>query len=146
MADLTGQTLGKYQVLDRLGRGGMADVYKGYQPGLDRYVAIKVMHAHLSDDPSFITRFRREAKSVAELHHPNIVQVFDFDVQGDVYYMVMEYIEGGETLKLRLQRLALEQGKRLSVEQILDLMIKLADALAYAHDRGMIHRDIKPAN
>ena len=106
---------------------------------------IKVMHAHLSEDPNFITRFRREAKSVAELHHPNIVQVFDFDVQGDVYYMVMEYIEGGETLKLRLQKLA-EQGKRLSVEQTLDLVIKLADALAYAHDQGMIHRDIKPAN
>jgi tetratricopeptide (TPR) repeat protein len=145
MSDLTGQTLGKYQVLERLGRGGMADVYKGYQPGLDRYVAIKVMHTHLSEDPNFITRFRREAKSVAELRHPNIVQVFDFDVQGDVYYMVMEYIQGGETLKLRLQRLA-EQGQRLPIEQMLDIVIKLADALAYAHARGMIHRDIKPAN
>jgi serine/threonine protein kinase len=145
MADLTGHTLGKYQILERLGRGGMADVYKGYQPGLDRYVAIKVLHSHLSEDPDFITRFRREAKSVAELRHPNIVQVFDFDVQGDVYYMVMEYIEGGETLKQRLQKLA-EQGQRLPIEQTLDIMIKLADALAYAHDKGMIHRDIKPAN
>ncbi len=145
MADLTGQTLGKYQIIDRLGRGGMADVYKGYQPGLDRYVAVKVMHTHLSEDPDFITRFRREAKSVAELRHPNIVQVFDFDVQGDVYYMVMEYIEGGETLKQRLQKLA-EQSQRLPIEQTIDIVIKLADALAYAHDKGMIHRDIKPAN
>src|SRR5512137_2572132 len=110
MADLTGQTLGKYQLVERLGRGGMADVYKGYQPGLDRYVAVKVMHPHLSEDPNFITRFRREAKSVAELHHPNIVQVFDFDVQGDNYYMVMEYIEGGQTLKQVLQNLS-ERGE-----------------------------------
>lgn len=145
MADLSGQTLGKYQILDRLGRGGMADVYKGYQPGLDRYVAVKVMHPHLAEDTSFITRFRREAKGVAELRHPNIVQVFDFDVQGDVYYMVMEYIEGGETLKQRLQSLA-DQNQRLPIERTLDIMIKLADALAYAHGQGMIHRDLKPAN
>src|SRR5512136_2235047 len=135
MADLTGQTLGKYQILDRLGRGGMADVYKGYQPGLDRYVAVKVMHAHLADDADFITRFKREAKSVAELRHPNIVQVFDFDVQGEVYYMVMEYIEGGETLKQRMQALA-DQNQRLPIERTLDIMIKLADALAYAHGQG----------
>jgi tRNA A-37 threonylcarbamoyl transferase component Bud32 len=145
MSDLTGQTLGKYQLLDRLGRGGMADVYKGYQPGLDRYVAVKVMHPHLSEDANFITRFRREAKSVAELHHANIVQVFDFDVQADNYYMVMEYIEGGLTLKQRLQDLA-DHGTRLSIDQTLDIIAKLADALAYAHNLGMIHRDIKPAN
>ena len=145
MADLTGQTLGKYQILDRLGRGGMADVYKGYQPGLDRYVAVKVMHAHLAEDADFITRFKREAKSVAELRHPNIVQVFDFDVQGEIYYMVMEYIAGGETLKQRMQALS-AQHQRLPIEQTLDIMIKLSDALAYAHDKGMIHRDIKPAN
>ncbi len=145
MSDLTGQTLGKYQLVARLGRGGMADVYKGYQPGLDRFVAVKVMHPHLSEDPNFITRFRREAKSVAELHHANIVQVFDFDVQGENYYMVMEYIEGGQTLKQVLQQLA-ERGARLPIEQTLDIVIKLADALAYAHNLGMIHRDIKPAN
>jgi predicted Zn-dependent protease/tRNA A-37 threonylcarbamoyl transferase component Bud32 len=145
MSDLTGQTLGKYQLVDRLGRGGMADVYKGYQPGLDRYVAIKVMHPHLSEDANFITRFRREAKSVAELRHPYIVQVFDFDTQDDNYYMVMEYIEGGRTLKQVLQELA-ERGERLPLEQTLDITTKLADALAYAHNLGMIHRDLKPAN
>jgi tetratricopeptide (TPR) repeat protein len=145
MSDLTGQTLGKYQLIERLGRGGMADVYKGYQPGLDRYVAIKVMHPHLSENADFITRFRREAKSVAELRHPYIVQVFDFDTQGENYYMVMEYIEGGRTLKQVLQELS-ERGERLSIEQTLDITTKLADALAYAHNLGMIHRDIKPAN
>src|SRR5512143_3485523 len=145
MSDLTGQTLGKYQLVDRLGRGGMADVYKGYQPGLDRYVAVKVMHPHLAEDTNFITRFRREAKSVAELRHPYIVQVFDFDTQGENYYMVMEYIEGGQTLKQVLQKLA-ERAERLPIEQTLDIVAKLADALAYAHNLGMIHRDIKPAN
>ncbi len=138
--DLAGTTLGKYQVMERLGRGGMADVYRAYQPGLDRYVAIKVMHGHLTEDPSFITRFKREAQSVAGLRHPNIVQVIDFDVQDDEYYMVMEYVQG-QTLKALLQ----QQGA-LPVAQALDIAIRLADALAYAHSQGMIHRDIKPAN
>ncbi len=145
MADLSGQTLGKYRLVERMGRGGMADVYKGYQPGLDRYVAVKVLHPHLSEDPDFITRFKREAKSVSELRHPHIVQVFDFDIQGENYYMVMEYVEGGKTLKQLLQELA-ARGERLTIEQTLDIVARLADALAYAHGVGMVHRDIKPAN
>ncbi|HLF25593.1 MAG TPA: protein kinase [Anaerolineae bacterium] len=145
MTTFAGQTLGKYQLVERMGRGGMADVYKGYQPGLDRYVAVKVLHPHLSEDPDFITRFRREARSVAELRHPYIVQVFDFDVQGENYYMVMEYVEGGKTLKQLLQELS-ARGERLPLDETLDLVAKLADALAYAHGLGMIHRDIKPAN
>ena len=145
MSTLTGQTLGKYQLINRLGRGGMADVYKGYQPGLDRYVAVKVLHPHLSDDPDFITRFKREAKSVAELRHPHIVQVFDFDIQGENYYMVMEYVEGGRTLKQLLLELA-AKAERLPINRTLDIVARLADALAYAHGLGMIHRDIKPAN
>ncbi len=145
MADLSGQTLGKYQLIERMGRGGMADVYKGYQPGLDRYVAVKVLHPHLSEDPDFITRFKREAKSVSELRHPYIIQVFDFDIQGENYYMVMEYVEGGQTLKQLLQDRA-ARGERLPLEQALDIVSKLADALAYAHGLGMVHRDIKPAN
>src|SRR5947208_2650810 len=138
--ELTGTTLGKYQVMERLGRGGMADVYRAYQPGMDRYVAIKVMHSHLADDSNFITRFRREAQSVGNLRHPNIVQVIDFDVQDDEYYMVMEYIQG-ETLKAVLKRRG-----TLPLEEALNIASKLADALAYAHSQGMVHRDIKPAN
>ena len=145
MSDLSGQTLGKYQLIERLGRGGMADVYKGYQPGLDRYVAVKVLHPHLSEDPGFITRFKREARSVAELRHPHIVQVFDFDVQGESYYMVMEHVEGGQTLKQLLQELS-ARGERLPLDTTLGILHKMADALAYAHGLGMIHRDIKPAN
>src|SRR5574341_1908727 len=112
MSNLEGQTLGKYQMLERLGRGGMADVYKAYQPGLDRYVAVKVLHAHLSEDSDFITRFQREAKSVAKLRHPNIIQVIDFDSQNENYYMVMEFVEGGQSLKEYLQGLA-ARGERL---------------------------------
>lgn len=145
MTDLAGKTLGKYQVIERLGRGGMADVYKAYQPGLERYVAIKVMHSHLSEDGDFITRFQREAKAVAGLRHPNIVQVFDFDTQGDNHYMVMEYVEGGQSLKEVLAGLSM-RGQRLPLGITLSIVEKLADALDYAHSRDMIHRDIKPAN
>ncbi len=102
MADLTGKTLGKYRLVERLGRGGMAEVYKAYQPSLDRYVAVKLMHAYLAEDEGFVGRFQREAKAIASLRHPHIVEVYDFDVESDVYYMVQEYIEGG-TLKVRLR-------------------------------------------
>ena len=145
MPDLVGQTLGKYQLVDRLGRGGMADVYKAYQPGLDRYVAIKVLHPHLAEEPNFVTRFKREAQSVSALHHPNIVQVFDFDIQGQSYYMVMDYVKDGRTLKELLSELS-KNGQRMPVEQTLTLTSLVADALGYAHRQGMIHRDVKPAN
>ena len=95
---MIGRTIGKYRIVEHLGRGGMAEVYKAYQPNLDRYVAIKMMHTFLSDEKEFLTRFEREAKVVATLRHPNIVQVYDFDAEGGVYYMVMEFISG-ETLK-----------------------------------------------
>jgi serine/threonine protein kinase len=140
MKDLTGATLGKYQVLERLGRGGMADVYRAYQPGMDRYVAIKVLHGHLSEDTGFIARFKREAQSVGTLRHPNIVQVIDFDAVDDEYYMVMEFIDG-DTLKALLSRRG-----ALPVTEAIALMVKIADAVSYAHRAGMIHRDIKPAN
>ncbi len=140
MADLSGQTLGKYQIIERLGRGGMATVYRAYQPGMDRFVAVKVMHPQYADDASFIERFRREARVVGTLRHPHIVQVIDFDVQDEEYYMVMEYVET-ETLKNYLQKHG-----AMPVSQALSVARKLADALAYAHANGMLHRDIKPAN
>ncbi len=142
--DLTGRTLGNYRVLGALGQGGMAKVYKGYQPMLDRYVAIKVLSPHFSSDEEFLSRFQREGASIARLRHDNIVQVYDFGVQSDVYYMVMEYI-AGDTLKARIRQ-ARERGERMSRDEILCILRGVASALDYAHERSIIHRDIKPAN
>ncbi|MGC9521155.1 MAG: protein kinase domain-containing protein [Anaerolineae bacterium] len=138
---LIGKTLGKYEVLEHIGHGGMSEVYKGQQVQLNRMVAIKVLHPFLADDTGFVTRFQREARIVATLRHPNIVQVYDFDCHDElgIYYMVMEYIEG-PTLKDRLE------GNCLSCEEAVRVGASIADALDYAHQRGMIHRDIKPAN
>jgi len=116
-------------------------VYKGQQLQLHRPVAIKVLHPFLADDEGFVVRFQREARIIATLRHPNIVQAFDFDYNAelDLYYMVMEYISG-PTLKSRLQQ------ESLPLESIAAIGAAIADALDYAHERGMIHRDVKPAN
>lgn len=140
MADLTGRTIGKYQLTERIGRGGMADVYKAYQAGLDRFVAVKAIHETMADSDEFVERFRREARSVANLRHPNILQVIDFDQDDGVNYMVMEYIQGG-TLKDYLA-----DKERLPAYEALLIARQVADALAYAHENGMVHRDVKPAN
>lgn len=142
--DLSGRTMGRYQVLERLGRGGMAEVYRAYQPGLDRYVAIKVIYPHLSDDQALMERFGREARAVAALRHSNIVQVHDFDVQGGVAFMAMEFING-PTLKSAIQ--SLHQRRRLLPLPVVGQIIgQIADALAYAHEQQIVHRDVKPAN
>jgi len=138
---LEGRTLGQYRLVERLGRGGMAEVYKAYQPSLDRYVAIKVLHAYFAEEEDFRQRFQREARAVARLRHPNIVQVHDFGVEGDVYYMAMEFLAGG-TLKQRLR----ESEGLLSHAEVLRIVERVAAALDYAHARGIYHRDVKPAN
>lgn len=139
-SDLTGRKLGQYELRERLGRGGMAEVYKAYQPGMDRFVAVKLMLGHLANDEQFVERFRREAQAVGKLRHPHIVNVFDFGIETDVYYMVMEYITGG-TLKQ-----AISVSQRFAVRDALRVTRQMADALDYAHHAGMIHRDLKPAN
>ena len=145
MADLTGKTLGNYRIVERIGRGGMATVYKAYQPALERYVAVKVIHEQLvADDEQFLKRFQREAKAVASLRHPNIVQVFDFGTEDDVSYMVMEYLEG-TTLKAELSAQA-ERGETMPLEEVQRIFRAVASALEHAHRQGMVHRDIKPAN
>ncbi len=144
MANLIGQTIGKYHIVAQLGRGGMAEVYKAYQPGLDRYVALKVMYSHLADDQDFVGRFEREAAAVARLRHPNIVQVYDFDVQDSRYYMVMEFIEG-PTLKAELKERS-TKGQLFTLAEATRIFGALASAMDYAHARGMVHRDLKPAN
>lgn len=142
--DLSGTTLGSYRVLTAVGRGGMAVVYKGYQPSLDRYVAIKVMSHVLAGDRTFIERFQREAASVAQLRHQNIVQMYDFDIHEDISYMVMEYIEG-KTLKERLLELR-QQQQRLPLTEAVQIVRDIAAALDYAHAYSIVHRDVKPAN
>ncbi|MEW5868112.1 MAG: protein kinase [Chloroflexota bacterium] len=143
-ASLEGQTLGKYRILEPLGRGGMAQVYRAYHPQLDRYVAVKVLRSDLVENEEFLARFRREAQSVAALRHPHIVQVFDFDVQDDLYYMVMELLEGN-TLKAYLNDYR-GRGERLPWAEAVRILLDVLAGLEYAHSEGITHRDIKPAN
>jgi serine/threonine-protein kinase len=141
---LEGQMLGKYQVLEPLGRGGMARVYRAYHPQLDRYVAIKILRADLVPDDAFFTRFRQEAQAVAALRHPNIVQVFDHDVEDDISYMVLELLEG-DSLKTRLHDYRVRD-ERMPLGEVVRILLDVLNGLGYAHGRGMIHRDIKPGN
>ncbi|HEX6384152.1 MAG TPA: protein kinase [Anaerolineae bacterium] len=138
--NLTGQYLGKYKIIERLGQGAMAQVYKAHQPTIDRLVAIKVMHPHLAESADFVERFKREARGLGQLHHPHIVSVLDFEAVDDQYFMVMDYI-AGPTLHDYLQ-----QHGALPIVEALDIAGQLADALAYAHQQDIIHRDLKPGN
>lgn len=122
----------------------MSAVYKAYDPNLKRVVAIKMIHTHLANDPKFLVRFEEEATAVAQLRHPHIVQVYDFNHDGDLYYMVQEFV-AGETLQERLRRLN-KAARRMSVTDGTRYTLHMCDATGYAHRRGMIHRDIKPAN
>ena len=140
-----GYTLGgRYKIESLLGQGGMSAVYRATDPNLRRMVAIKLIHPHLSSDPEFVRRFEEEAAAVARLRHPNIIQVFDFNHDGDIYYMVLEYLPG-ETVYSRLKALT-AVGRRLPLAETLRIMTSVCEAVAYAHGRDMIHRDLKPAN
>jgi len=138
--------LGKYEITERLGRGGMAEVYRAFHAALNRYVAIKLLHPFLADDPEFKERFEREAQNIAQLRHAHIVQVydFDFDDSGESYYMVMELIEG-KTLKDILLEYT-DKGEKIDFDLAVRIVRESALALAYAHRDNMIHRDVKPAN
>jgi serine/threonine protein kinase len=122
----------------------MSAVYKATDPNLKRVVAIKLIHPHLSTDPDFVYRFKKEAAAVAAFRHPNIVQVYDFNVDGEVYYMVLEFIPG-ETLQDRLKELK-KSNLKMPIEQAIKIVLDICEAMGYAHKHGMIHRDIKPAN
>ncbi len=141
---LEGHNLGKYRVLEPLGRGGMARVYRAYHPQLDRYVAVKVLRSDLVEEQEFLARFQREARAVAALRHPNVVQVFDFDAQDGNYYMVMELLEG-DSLRTRLNEYRARR-KRMPLDELTRILLDVLAGLDYAHSEGMIHRDVKPAN
>jgi len=139
MNGLIGQHLGPYRILEQIGTGGMATVYKAYQPSMDRYVAVKVISPHFAQDETFLRRFRREAKAVASLEHPHILPVYDFGEAEGRPYLVMRFVDSG-TLKDRLA-----QGT-LSLSDVNRIVGQIGSALDYAHRMGVIHRDVKPSN
>lgn len=130
----------RYEIVARIARGGMATVYRARDLRLDREVALKIMHAHLGDDPAFTNRFIREARSAAQLSHPNVVQVYDQGNDGDLLYLAMEFLPG---LTLRQ---ALAQRRVLTPREAFSVLDPVLDALAAAHRAGIVHRDVKPEN
>src|SRR5438067_5607651 len=142
--------IGKYELQQCLGRGGMGEVWKAFDPQLQRHVAIKLLHPDLQAVPDFLTHFEREARIIASLRHPNIVQIYDFQLsrppesESTVAYMVMEYIEG-QTLADYIRSTS-SGGNFPPPVEIVHLFASISMAVDYAHRKGMIHRDLKPAN
>lgn len=133
------RVLGAYRLLERIGKGGMGEVYRAQHIQIGREAAVKVLPANLATDEDFLRRFKREASSAASLAHPNILQVYDYGEQDGTPYLVMPYIRGG-TLKDRIE------GGKAPASQMTKYLTEVADALDYAHRKGIIHRDVKPAN
>ena len=139
MALTCGTKLGPYEILAPLGAGGMGEVYRAKDTRLDRTVAIKILPAHLSDNPEAKQRFEREARSISALNHPHICTLHDIGSQDGTDYLVMEYVQG-DTLEARLQK------GPLPLKQVLEVGGQICDALQKAHRAGIVHRDLKPGN
>src|SRR5712692_2052672 len=133
-----GFALGQYRIVARIGRGGMATVYKAHHSALDRNVAIKVLPDFFAEDEVYRERFLQEARSVARLKHPNILNVFDFGQEHGITYLVLELVEGG-TLAERI-------GRPMDLQEVVRILRPIASALDHAHAQGVLHRDIKPSN
>ena len=131
---------GRYEIVGRIGSGGMADVYKAMDRKLNRYVAVKVMKPEFQSDSTFISKFRREAQAAAGLANPHIVNVYDVGEDQGNYYIVMELVEG-----ITLKEYIVKKGK-LSVREATSIAIQVGMGLAAAHDQGIVHRDVKPQN
>ena len=140
MQQYIGMRLGSYQIIEQIGQGGMATVFKAYQPSMDRYVAIKILPSHFTQDESFVGRFTQEARTLARLEHPHILPVHDYGEQEGITYLVMRCIEAGT-----LKDLIREKGP-MELEETAHLLGQVGRALDYAHNQGVVHRDIKPGN
>jgi len=138
MFNIVGKSLGRYHVVEQLGVGGMATVFKAYDSSLERYVAVKVIRTEIVSDPEFLKRFQREARALAQLDHPYILKVLDYGEQDGIPYLVMPFETGG-TLKERM-------GSPWPYQEAARLLAPIARALEYAHQQSIIHRDVKPAN
>ena len=134
------QRLGKYKIVERIGRGGMGTVYKAHDPMLDRTVALKVISGDIDVTDELRARFFREAQACARLSHPNVITVYDMGDEDGHLYIVMEFLEGEEL------RQVIAQKRNVFLEDKLAMMIEVCDGLDYAHKRGIVHRDIKPGN
>ena len=139
MSELIGKTFGNYQIIEQIGMGGMATVYKAYQANMDRYVAIKVLPRQFADDPTFIGRFEQEARTIAKLEHKHILPVYDYGDQDGYTYLVMRYIGTGNLKDLT-------QRGPLPLADVARYLVQIAEALHYAHEHGVIHRDVKTSN
>ena len=137
---LVGKTLGQYEILAMIGRGGMGAVYKARQTSLDRVCGVKVLPRAYAADPSFLERFRREARGAAAISHPSVIQVYDVGQERGFHFIVMEFVEGDHLGKV------VERDGRLPVIEALGMLKQVASALAAAHNLGIVHRDIKPSN
>lgn len=136
---MIGKKLRTYEITEEIGSGGMATVFRAYQPSMDRHVAIKVIHASILHDPGLRERFQREARLIARLEHPHLLPVYDFDGEHDPPYIVMRYLEGGTLKEVR-------QRGEVPRDELLYILRQLAGALDYAHRQGVVHRDLKPSN
>src|ERR1700730_13103870 len=132
MPDLIGQRLGQYVILEQIGKGGMATVYKAEQTSLQRTVAVKVLPAYFAHDDTFRERFSQEARAVGNLNHPHILAVYDFGQTDELAYIVMEYVKGGT--------LGQKMGRPLSIDYTARIIEQIGGALDYAHKNGVIHR------
>ncbi len=140
--DLSDKQLGEYKIIEQIGRGATANVYKALQTKLNRYVGIKVLSPLVADEGAFRARFTREARAVAQLDHPNILPVYDFDQHGNLVYIVMQYVDTGSLADILTEL----DGKPMPLDTTLKILEQVGSALTYAHKRGIIHRDIKPGN